>query len=91
MNAEPCALHDLSNCATCSGAARQHERSLVDERPDGRPDPIPGGVTIWAEFHGTCGRCSGRIFPGDPIWREYGSFLDEGWVGVECCLRPSDA
>ena len=85
MSAGPCDLHDLSNCATCSGADRGFDQSLADAVPDGRPEPIPGGVTIWAEFGGSCGRCGSRILVGDPIWREYGSFNDEGWIGVLCC------
>ena len=82
---EPCDLHEITNCATCTGADKKFEASLQDPWVDSGPPPrIPGGVTISARYHGTCANCGRRYQAGEAIHR---SPETDGWVGVSCCVN----
>ena len=82
-NFEPCDLHELTNCAICSGAAAKHEESLRELVQDRGAAPyIPGGTTIFASFPGSCMDCGRRFEKGDLIHSRRGQ---DGWIGVECC------
>jgi hypothetical protein len=80
----PCEKHEVSNCSYCTGAEEAFAASLEEPELDRGALPfIPGGVTIFAQYPGHCGRC-GRGYPrGTAIHRRRDN--DDGFVGVDCC------
>lgn len=89
MSTSPCEKHELTGCATCSGAEARYNQSLKDQPlladPDSSLPYIPGGVTIHSKFPGYCASCGRPWDVGTPIHRAYGE-NDHGWIGVECCV-----
>lgn len=85
-----CDMHDMLNCADCTGVTAQHQASLKEtpdwtRRQNGELPSlpyIPNGPTIYSKFAGNCAGC-GRRYPVDePI--HYDREVD-GWIGVGCC------
>lgn len=87
MNLEPCELHEISNCATCSGADKKFEvsisRSHDFEDPDDPLPVIPGATVMRARYAGNCVRCGRRYEQGAAIFQSFKS--DEGWSSALCC------
>jgi len=83
LRTEPCEMHELTNCAICTGQDQKFRADLAEPQVDrGLLPRLPGGPTIQARFAGTCAGCGRRYFQGDPIHhsRDY-----DGWIGVGCC------
>lgn len=83
-----CDLHELENCGLCNGAAKRFEASIKDDYPatdETRPPlpQLPGGVSIYSQFGGTCDGCGRRYLPNTPIFRPRDN--STGWVVIECC------
>lgn len=81
-----CDLHELENCGLCNGAAKRLEESLTEPEIDTSVplERIPGGVSIYSQFPGTCDGC-GNWYPKDtPIFRPSNNSM--GWVRIECCI-----
>lgn len=82
-------MHDLDNCADCSGLTKSHQDSLKDathwqvQQERGAVPFLPGGTTIRARFGGSCVGCGTRYEAEDVI---YSPHRESGWY-AECCYR----
>lgn len=88
MTLVPCDLHELTNCAICSGADKTYIETLRETIPDGPPPRIPGNVVIWARFFGYCVGCGRPYQVGAAIRRPSRGVDHGGWFAVDCC--PDD-
>lgn len=82
-----CDIHEIDNCADCTGATARHRDSLKDapawqvQQERGTIPFISGGTTIRARFPGSCAGCGARFEANDVIFSPQ---MESGWY-AECC------